>query len=127
MQTNIPEIVEEVTAAFMRYEQALVTNDLAVLDDCFWQDPKVLRYGLAENLYGFAEIQTFRSGRPVIDMSRELTKVVITTFGRDFATANCEYRRTASGRAGRQSQTWVRLADGWKVVAAHVSWFEPAK
>lgn len=126
MQINLPEVVEEVRAAFMAYEKALVENDVEALDGFFWADDRVLRYGLGENLYGHKEIAAFRAGRPTIDLSRELTRVAITTFGRDFATANCEYRRTQSGKRGRQSQSWVRLSEGWRIVAAHVSWFQPA-
>lgn len=125
MQINLPEVVEEVRAAFLAYETALVGNDVAALDGFFWADDRVLRYGLGENLYGPKEIAAFRAGRPKIDLSRELTRVVITTFGRDFATANCEYRRSQSGKMGRQSQSWARLPEGWRIVAAHVSWFQP--
>jgi hypothetical protein len=125
MEINLPDVAEEVRTAFMAYEKALVTNDVEALDRFFWADDKVLRYGLAENLYGFKEIAAFRAGRPKIDLSRDLTRVVITTFGRDFATANCEYKRAQSGRLGRQSQTWARLPEGWRIVAAHVSWFQP--
>lgn len=125
MEINLPEVVEEVRTAFLAYEKALVTNDVEALDGFFWADDKVLRYGLAENLYGHREIAAFRAGRPRIDMGRELTRMVITTFGRDFATANCEFRRSQSGKLGRQSQSWVRLPQGWRIVAAHVSWFQP--
>ncbi len=125
MDVNIPEIVAELQAEFARYERALIGNDVAVLDALFWNDPKVLRFGLGENLYGFAAIAGFRAGRPAIDLDRDLINTIITTFGRDFGTANTEYRRKSSGRMGRQSQTWVRLPEGWRIVAAHVS-FAPA-
>jgi len=121
LEINLPEVVEEVTAQFMRYEAALTSNDLPVLNELFWNTPHTIRYGIAEQLYGYQEIAGFRAGRDPIDLRRELTRVVITTFGRDFATASCEYRRTVSGRLGRQMQTWMRTADGWRVVAAHVS------
>lgn len=124
MDLNIPEIVAEVRAAFMRYEQALVSNDVAGLDACFWDSPHTIRYGLAENLYGIEAIRGFRSGRPNLDLARELGATVITSFGRDAATASTLYRRRSSGKTGRQMQTWVRMADGWRVVAAHVSFLD---
>lgn len=119
MQTDIPEIVAEVTAAFQRYETALVTNDVAVLDELFWNDPRTIRYGATEILHGYAEIMAFRAGRPSVGLERELVRTVITTHGRDFATANTTFAR--NGRLGRQSQTWVRQPEGWRVVSAHVS------
>ncbi len=121
MQINIPEIVAEVSAIFARYEKALVGNDVEALNGLFWRDPRVLRYGIAESLYGHEAIAGFRAARPTIDLDRDLFNTVITTFGRDLATANTEYRRKASGKVGRQSQTWVRFPEGWRIVAAHVS------
>jgi hypothetical protein len=121
MIVNAPEIVAEVRQAFERYERALNANDVAVLDELFWASPHTVRYGLAEQLYGYEAIAAFRAGREPRGLRRELTRVVITTFGRDFATAACEYRRLASGKTGRQLQTWARCAEGWRVVAAHVS------
>ncbi|MEO0538187.1 MAG: oxalurate catabolism protein HpxZ [Cyanobacteria bacterium P01_A01_bin.123] len=121
MEINLPEVLAEVTAAFQRYETALVTNDVAVLDELFWQSAQTIRYGATENLYGYDAIAAFRAGRPTKDLSRELTHTVITTYGEHFATANTEYRRLTSGRMGRQSQTWMKTAAGWRVVSAHVS------
>lgn len=121
MDINLPDIVTEVTAAFQQYETALVTNDVATLDGLFWQSPHTIRYGATENLYGYAAIADFRANRPQVDLQRTLSNTVITTYGRDFATANTEYYRAQSGRHGRQSQTWVRTPEGWRVVAAHVS------
>lgn len=121
MTVNLPEVVAEVTAAFERYEVALVTNDVAVLDELFWNSPHTLRYGATENLYGFDAIREFRASRPSTGLARTLGRTVITTFGTDFATASTEFFRTGSDRVGRQSQTWVRTLEGWKVVAAHVS------
>jgi len=118
---NLPEVVAEVIAAFDRYEDALVNNKVEVLDELFWDSPHTLRYGATENLYGFAAIQAFRAGRPATGLARQLLRTVITTYGRDFATANCEFRREGSTKTGRQSQTWMRTAQGWRVVAAHVS------
>lgn len=126
MDLNIPEIVAEVTAAFERYEAALVANDVPVLDSFFWNDPLVIRYSLFDNGYGFDAIMKARRARPHVDLRRRLMRTVVTTFGRDFATANTEFKREESGREGRQSQTWVRTGEGWKVVSAHVSWFMPA-
>lgn len=119
MEINDSEVVAEVTAAFRRYEAALVSNDVAVLDELFWDDPLTIRYGIAENLYGYGEIKAFRAGRPPAGLARELDRTVIATYGRDMGTANTLFRR--GGRLGRQSQTWARTPDGWRVVSAHVS------
>ncbi|HSI39234.1 MAG TPA: oxalurate catabolism protein HpxZ [Xanthobacteraceae bacterium] len=122
MEINIPEIVAEVEAAFGRYETALVANDVAALDALFWDSPLTIRYGGGENLYGYAAICAFRAARAAIGLERSLARTVITTYGRDFATANTLFRRTATpGKLGRQSQTWVRVPEGWRVASAHVS------
>ncbi|WP_439586517.1 oxalurate catabolism protein HpxZ [Hydrogenophaga sp.] len=121
MEVNIPDVLTEVTAAFERYEMALVNNDVVVLDELFWNSPHTLRYGATENLYGFDEICAFRAARPSTGLARTLGRTVITTYGRDFATANTEFHRTGSDRIGRQSQTWMRTPEGWRVVSAHVS------
>ena len=121
MNINIPDVLAEVTAAFDRYEAALVGNDVAVLDELFWYSPHTLRYGATENLYGYDAIQAFRAGRPSAGLERTLLKTVITTYGHDFATANVEFQRTGGAKPGRQSQTWMRTPEGWRVVAAHVS------
>ena len=126
MDVNIPAVVSEVTAAFNRYEAALVANDVPMLDSFFWNDPRVVRYALADNGYGFEAIMQARRARAHVDLRRRLMRTVVTTFGRDFATVNTEFKREESGREGRQSQTWVRTAEGWKVVSAHVSWLTPA-
>ncbi len=123
-EINRPEIVAEVTAMFQRYEKALMENDVPMLNAIFWNSPHTIRYGLAEQAYGHAAIAGVRAARDPKDIARTLTRVVITTFGRDFATASCEYRRNSSGRFGRQQQSWVRMADGWHVVAAHVTIFD---
>ncbi|RRH88724.1 oxalurate catabolism protein HpxZ [Variovorax beijingensis] len=118
---NLPAVLAEVEAAFAEYERALVTNDVPVLDRLFWDSPHTLRYGAGENLYGYDAIRAFRQGRPAVNLEREITARAITTFGRDFAVANVEFRRAGSERTGRQSQTWARLPEGWRVVSAHVS------
>ncbi|QHI98002.1 oxalurate catabolism protein HpxZ [Xylophilus rhododendri] len=120
-QINLPEVLAEVTDAFYRYEDALVHNKVEVLDELFWDSVHTLRYGATENLYGYAQIQAFRAARPSAGLARELLQVVITSYGQDFATANCEFQRIGSSSTGRQSQTWMRTAQGWRVVAAHVS------
>lgn len=125
MDINLPDVLAEVRAVFERYEHALVANDVAVLDELFWNSPCTLRYGVAENLYGHEAIAAFRAARPSQGLARELLKTVITTYGRDFATANCEFRRAGSDRTGRQSQAWMRTPQGWRVVAAHVSLLVP--
>lgn len=121
MDINLPEIVAEVRAACDRYEHALVTNDVAALDALFWNSPHTLRYGAGENLYGADQIAAYRASRPAVGLEREVLRHVLTTYGRDFATSNLEFRRSGADRTGRQSQTWARTADGWRVVAAHVS------
>jgi hypothetical protein len=118
---NLPSVLAEVQAVFARYEDALVHNKVEVLDELFWDSPHTLRYGATENLYGYAAIQTFRAGRVAQGLERSLLKVVITTYGQDFATANVEFQRKGSSKTGRQSQTWLRTPAGWRVVAAHVS------
>ncbi len=123
-EINLPDVVAEVDAAFRRYETALVANDAAMLSELFWDSPHTIRYGLAENLYGADEIRAFRNARPGGDLSRDLARTVITTYGRDFATASTLYRRRETGRTGRQMQTWLRTPDGWRVVAAHVSFVD---
>ena len=121
MQINLPDIVDEVTAVFARYEDALVNNRVEVLDELFWTNPLTVRYGAAENLYGIDEIRAFRQSRPSAGLARTLHRTVITTYGRDHATAMTEFLRQGGNRTGRQSQTWVRMPEGWRVVAAHVS------
>jgi hypothetical protein len=118
---NLPDVLAEVTAVFERYETALVNNDVAVLDELFWDSPHTLRFGATENLYGYDAIRAFRAGRPSAGLARTLGKTVITTYGHDFATANTEFFRHGSDRTGRQSQTWLRTPEGWRVVSAHVS------
>jgi hypothetical protein len=125
MEINLPEVLAEVTAAFARYETALVANDVTVLDELFWNSPQTLRYGVGENLYGYDEIRAFRASRPSQGLARDLLRTAITTYGRDFATANVEFRRVNGDRTGRQSQTWMRTAEGWRVVSAHVSLLAP--
>jgi len=122
MELNNPDVIAEVMAMFMQYEQALVTNDVAVLDKLFWNHPKTVRYGATENLVGYAQIQAFRSQRSPAGLARTLENTVITVFGQDMATANTTFTRKNEPRIGRQSQTWVRFPEGWRIVAAHVSW-----
>ena len=124
LEVNIPEVHAELEAAFARYEQALVANDFDALSALFWESPLTLRYGVRELHYSHDEIDRFRRGRGAIDQRRELRNTRITTFGRDFGVANTEYVPHGSTRIGRQSQTWVRTDDGWKIVAAHVSFLE---
>jgi hypothetical protein len=127
MKVNLPDVLAEVTAVFQRYEKALNDNHVEVLDELFWKSPHVVRYGLFEELYGYEQIAAFRAGRKPIDLRRDLVQVAITTFGRDFATASCEYVRVQTGKRGRQMQTWLRTEEGWRVVAAHVSLAAEAK
>ena len=122
MDVDLPDVVAEVTAAFNRYEKALITNDVAVLDETFRVDPRTIRYGGSEILYGHDEIAAFRAARPAIGLNRTTSKTVITTYGREFAVASTLFHRaTMPGKVGRQMQSWVKFPDGWHVVAAHVS------
>ena len=122
MEIDLPEVLAEVTAQFARYEKALVTNDVTVLDELFRKDPRTLRYGIAENLYGYDAIMAFRAARSPVGLMRRTDKTVITTYGRDTAVASTLfYRDSLPGKVGRQMQTWARFPEGWRVVAAHVS------
>ena len=125
IEINIPDVVAEVTEAFGRYERALVENDVAALDELFWNNPRTLRFGIAENLYGYDAIKAFRNGRSPINLTRELRNTVIVSYGRDMATANTEFQREGSKLTGRQSHVWVRTEDGWRIAAAHVSLMPP--
>ena len=128
MEIDLPEVVAEVREQFARYEKALVTNDVVVLDDLFRADPRTLRYGVGENLYGYDAIMAFRAARSPAGLMRRTEKTVITTYGRDTAVASTLfYRDTAPGRVGRQMQTWIRFAEGWRIVAAHVSVIDEPK
>ena len=121
MDINLPEIHAEVQAVCTRYEAALMANDVAVLDSLFWQSPHTLRFGDTGNQYGFEAIRAFRAALPLQSPPRTVLRQVVTTYGRDFATSNLEFRRDGGDTEGRQSQTWVRTPEGWRVVAAHVS------
>jgi ketosteroid isomerase-like protein len=122
MDIDLPEVVNEVKEAFARYETALVGNDVAALDAMFCDDPRTIRFGATENLFGYAEIEAFRAARSPVALGRTLSRTTIATFGRDFAVASTLYERlSAPGKIGRQMQTWVRFPEGWRVVAAHVS------
>ncbi|MCS2150999.1 oxalurate catabolism protein HpxZ [Scandinavium manionii] len=116
-----PAVLNDVTSAFYRYEKALTSNDIAVLDELFWDDGRTVRYGATENLYGIAEIRDFRNSRPSKGLDRLLHHTTITTYGEDMAVASTEFTRENSERVGRQMQTWVKFPCGWRIVAAHVS------
>lgn len=124
MKINDPQVLAQVRDAFERYERALVGNDVAVLDELFWDSPHAVRYGAGENLYGMAQIRAFRAARPSAGLARTVMASVITTYGDDLATTHIEFSRPGA-RPGRQSQTWVRLPQGWRIVAAHVSLLQP--
>jgi hypothetical protein len=122
MEVDLPDVLAEVTAQFERYEKALVSNDIAVLDELFRPDKRTLRYGVGENLYGYDEIMAFRAARSPIGLGRKTARTLITSYGRDTAVASTLfYREQLVGKVGRQMQTWVRFPEGWRVVAAHVS------
>jgi hypothetical protein len=128
MEIDLADVLAEVTAQFERYETALVSNDVIVLDELFHRDARTLRYGIGENLYGHAEIAAFRAARPPVGLMRKTARTVITTYGRDAAVASTLfYRDSLPGRVGRQMQTWVRFPEGWRIVAAHVSIIDEPK
>jgi hypothetical protein len=128
MEIDLPEVVAEVRKAFDAYEVALVTNDVDALNNLFHDDPRTIRYGGAENLYGYDEIKAFRGARSPVGLGRTTSKTMITTYGRDFATASTLFERSsAAGKIGRQMQTWVKFSEGWRVVAAHVSLIDAPK
>ena len=118
---NAPETLAEVEAAFVLYEAALTGNDVTVLDELFWNSRRTVRYGVTENLVGYEAIQSFRKGRSPLGLMRNLRNTVITTFGDSFAITSTEFVRDGESRIGRQMQTWARLSEGWRIVAAHVS------
>ena len=120
-EINLPDVLDELREVFLRYEDALVNNRVEVLDALFWHSEAVVRYGAGENLVGIDAIRAFRQARPSAGLARTLSRTTLTTYGRDVGTAMTEFRRSGEPRIGRQSQTWVRFAEGWKVVAAHVS------
>ena len=128
MAIDLPDVVAEVKAAYDRYNDAINSGNIAILNSTFRDDPRTIRYGQAENLYGYKEIEGFRATARPLDPPRTLSKTVITTYGRDFAVASTlTYRANDPGRVGRQMQTWVRFPDGWRVVAAHVSTIDAPK
>jgi hypothetical protein len=128
MEIDLPEVVAEVRAAFDRYEKALEENDVAMLDATFWNNPRAIRYGGTEILYGYEEIAAFRAARSPAGLARTISRTVISTYGRDYAVASTLFHRASvPGKVGRQMQTWVRFPEGWRVVAAHVSFIDEAK
>ncbi len=127
MEIDLPEVVAEVKAAFDHYEEALGANDVAALNSMFRNDPRTIRYGGTENLYGFAEIEAFRTARTPPG-ARTISRTVISTYGRDCAVASTLFHRgNVPGKIGRQMQTWVRFPEGWRIVAAHVSFIDEPK
>jgi ketosteroid isomerase-like protein len=128
MDIDLPDVVAEVRAAFDAYERALVSNDVEALDAMFKDDPRTIRFGGGENLFGYAQIKAFRAARSPVGLARTISNTVITAYGRDVAIASTLFRRTnMQGKVGRQMQTWVRFPEGWRVVAAHVSFIDEAK
>jgi len=123
-EINLPDVVAEMSSAFARYEEALNANDVAVLNELFRDAPYTLRYGIGEELYGHDRIAQFRAAR-IAPPRRTTINTVITTFGRDFATASTEFRRPGQPSLGRQQQSWVRFPEGWRILAAHVSFSHP--
>ena len=128
MEIDLPEVVAEVRAEFDRYEKALGANDVAALNVTFRNDPRTIRYGGTENLYGYAKIEAFRAARSPAGLARTISKTVISTYGRNHAVASTLFHRASvPGKIGRQMQAWVRFSEGWRVVAAHVSFIDEPK
>ena len=121
MEVNIPEIVAEVTEAFMKYEKAIRANDVEVINELFWENEKTLRYGPNGTLVGHVALSAFRRSQDIAPWERTLKGTYIVTFGRDFAVANTESTRSTTDGINRQSQAWVRMPEGWRIVSAHVS------
>ncbi len=121
MEINVDAVHQEVTDAFWRYVKAIVANDIDAVTNAFWPSAHTLRYGTGENLYGIDEIAAFRNTQRGNKLDLEITRLVITTYGHEFGTANCEMQRSDTGGSGRMSHTWVKFAEGWRIVAAHVS------
>ena len=128
MEINIAGVLAELTEVFRGYENALSSNKPERLNDFFWKSPIAVRYGVAENLYGHDEIVAYRLQRAQVGGApdRKVIREVITSYGRDFGTTCIDYVRSGSGLAGRQSQTWARMPEGWRIVAAHVSLLQEA-
>lgn len=122
MEINHPQTLAEVTREFNRYQQAILDNEVTVLNELFWNHALTLRYGIGENLYGHAAIAAYRGTRDATSVARVVGKTIVTSYGRDAATTNCEFVR--GGRRGRQSQSWIRMPEGWRIVAAHVSYLQ---
>ena len=121
MEINNPKIVAEVTEAFMTYEKAVLANDVEMMNELFWNDEKTLRYGPNGTLVSHAALSAFRRSRDIGAWERTLKDTYIVTFGRDFAVANTESTRSTADGINRQSQAWVRMPEGWRIVSAHVS------
>jgi hypothetical protein len=123
MRINDPEVIAELRELYPKYETALVNNDAETLTRMFWPAPQAMRFGVTENLYGIEEIEAFRKSRPAVNLARTIRRLDIVSFGRDYGSVTLEFERNIDGRTvhGRQSQVWVRFAEGWRIVAAHVS------
>ena len=121
MQMNIPEVVAEVTESFMKYEKAILANDVKTINELFWDDEKTLRYGPNGTLVSHAALSAFRHSQDIKPWIRTLRNTYIVTFGWDFGVANTETILPTSDVVGRQSHTWVRMPEGWRIVSAHVS------
>jgi hypothetical protein len=123
MLINDPDTLAELTALYPQYETALVTNDIETMQRLFWASPHAVRFGATENLHGIEEIEAFRLSRPAANLARKITRLDITTFGSGFGCVHLEFEREKDGKItrGRQSQSWVKLPEGWRVVSAHVS------
>jgi hypothetical protein len=123
MLINDPETMAELQTLYPKYEKALVTNDVDTLTQMFWSSPRAMRFGVGENLYGIEEIESFRKGRSPANLARTIRRLDIVAFGKDCGSITLEFERTVDGKTtlGRQSQVWVRMPEGWRIVAAHVS------
>ena len=123
MEINDADVVAELWALYLKYEEALVSNDVETLTAMFWASEHAIRLGAGENLYGMDEIEAFRKSRPAVNLARRMGRLEIVTFGKDYGSVTLEFERDAANGVvrGRQSQVWVRLDEGWRIVSAHVS------
>ena len=123
MQINDPEVIAELRTLYPLYESALINNDVSTLTRMFWASTYAIRFGAGENLYGVDEIEAFRKSRPAANLARRAIRLEIVSFGKDFGSITLEFERdTPAGLVrGRQSQVWVRMDEGWRIVSAHVS------
>jgi len=120
-EIDLSDVLIDLDQAFNQYENALIQNNVPVLDKFFWDNPKTVRYGIAENLYGGDEIRAYRKNCNPVPSGRKIIQKTITSFGHNFGIVSVEFTSPDSEQTGRQMQTWALFPEGWRIVAAHVS------